>query len=105
MPDSREERDGLCGGVAHVASMPESKVRRWSLEPANWKPLELRIGSRCAEFMWMWRENGLEHYKHIDTRRYLILDAKGRSYVRRDGETVRVDFRKEFRRVVEAIDA
>ena len=75
------------------------------LEPANWKPLELRIGTRCAEFMWMFRENGLEHYKHIDTRRYLILDAKGRSYVRRDGYMVRVNFRKEFRRVVEAIDA
>ena len=75
------------------------------LEPANWKPLELRIGSRCAEFMWMWRENGLEYYKHVDTRRYLILDAKGHSYVRRDGETVHVDFQKEFRRVVEAIDA
>jgi hypothetical protein len=55
--------------------------------------------------MWMWRENGLEHYKHIDTRRYLILDATGRSYVCRDGETVRVDFQKEFRRVVEAVDA
>ena len=75
------------------------------LEPANWKPLELRIGSRCAEFMWMWRENGLETYKHIDTRRYLILDAEGRSYVHRDGETVRIDFQKEFRRVVQAIDA
>jgi len=75
------------------------------LEPANWKPLELRIGSRCAEFMWMFRDNGLEHYKHIDTRRYLILDAKGRSYVRRDGDMVRVTFRKELRRVVEAIDA
>jgi len=75
------------------------------LEPANWKPLELRIGSRCAEFMWMFRENGLEHYKHIDTRRYLILDAEGRSYACRDGETVRVDFQKEFCRVVEAIDA
>jgi hypothetical protein len=75
------------------------------LEPANWKPLELRIGTRCSEFMWMFRENGLEHYKHIDTRRYLTLDAKGRSYVRRDGHMVRVNFRKEFRRVVEAIDA
>ena len=75
------------------------------LEPANWKPLELRIGSRSAEFMWMWRENGLEYYKHIDTRRYLILDAEGRSYVHRDGETVRVDFQKEFCRVVEPIDA
>jgi hypothetical protein len=75
------------------------------LEPANWKPLELRIGTRCSEFMWMFRENGLEHYKHIDTRRYLILDPKGRSYVRRDGDMVRVNFRKEFRRVVEASDA
>jgi hypothetical protein len=75
------------------------------LEPANWEPLEHRIGSRCGEFMWMWRENGLEHYKHIDTRRYLILDAKGRSYVRRGGDLVRVNFRKEFRRVVEAINA
>jgi hypothetical protein len=55
--------------------------------------------------MWMWRENRLEHYKHTDTRRYLILDAEGFCYVRRDGETVRVDFQKEFRRVVEAIDA
>jgi len=74
------------------------------LEPANWKPLELRIGERCAEFMWMWRQNGLEHYKHIDTRRYLILDAEGRSYHRRDGDLVPVDFAVEFRRVAEAID-
>jgi hypothetical protein len=71
--------------------------RRWRLEPAGeletaWKPLE--SGCRCAEFMWMWRENGLEHYKHIDTRRYLILDAEGRSYVRQGGQLVRVDFRK-----------
>jgi len=42
------------------------------LEPVNWKPLERLIGYRCGEFMWMWRENGLEHYKHIDSRRYLI---------------------------------
>jgi hypothetical protein len=74
------------------------------LEPANWEPLERRIGPRSGEFMWMWRENGLEHYKHIDTRRYLILDAKGRSYVRRGGDLVRVNFRKELRRVVEATD-
>jgi hypothetical protein len=74
------------------------------LEPANWKSLELRIGSHCAEFMWMRRENGLEH-KHIDTRRCLILDAKGRRYARRNGETIRVDFQKEVCRVVEAIDA
>jgi hypothetical protein len=40
------------------------------VEPANWQPLETRIGSRCAEFMWMWRENGVEYYKHVATRRY-----------------------------------
>ena len=41
------------------------------LEPANWKPLERLIGCRCGEFMWMWRENGLEHYKHVDSRQFL----------------------------------
>ena len=60
----------------------------------------------CAASSCGWdRDNGREHYKHIDTRRYLILDAKGRSYVRRGGDFVRVNFRKEFRRVVEAVDA
>jgi hypothetical protein len=73
-------------------------------EPANWKPLEMRIGERCAEFMWMWRQNDLEYYKHIDTRRYLILGAEGCSYRRRDGDLVVVDFAEEFRRVTEAID-
>ena len=82
--------------------MPGSAME---LGPANWKPLEFRIGHRCGEFMWMGREHGLEYYKHIDTRRYLILDAKGRSYVRRGGDLVRADFRKEFRRVVDGIDA
>ena len=75
------------------------------LEPANWKPLELLVGSRCREFMWMWRENGFEHYKHIDSRRYLILDGKGRCYGRQDDELVRVDFRVELLRVTEAIGA
>ena len=73
-------------------------------EPSNWKPLEMRIGGRCAEFMWMWRQNNREYYKHIDTRRYLILDAEGRSYRQRDGDLVVVDFAEEFRRVAEAID-
>ena len=53
--------------------------------------------------MWMWRENGLEHYKHIDSRRYLILDAEGHCYCRQGDQLVRVDFREEFRRVTEAI--
>jgi hypothetical protein len=72
------------------------------LEPVNWKPLELLIGSRCREFMWMWRESGLEYYKHIDSRRYLILDAEGHCYGRRE-QLVPVDFQEELRRVTEAI--
>jgi hypothetical protein len=75
------------------------------LEPANWKPLELLIGSRCEEFMWMWRENGFEHYKHIDSRGYLILDTEGHCYGRQSDQLVRVDFREELRRVTEAIGA
>lgn len=39
---------------------------------ANWTPLENRLSPKlCAEFMWMYRENGVEHYKHIVTRHYL----------------------------------
>jgi hypothetical protein len=74
-------------------------------EPANWKPLKMRIGERCAEFMWMWRQDNLEYYKHIDTRRYLVLDAEGRTYRRRGGDLEAVDFAEEFCRVAEAIDA
>ena len=37
-------------------------------------------GAPCAAFMWMYRTDGLEFYKHIDTRRYLILDSDGACY-------------------------
>jgi hypothetical protein len=85
----QQGRDGVCSRLGRGGQEME-------LEPANWKPLERLIGERCAEFMWMWRQNGLEYYKHIDTRRYLILDAEGRCYGRRDGDLVVVDFGKSF---------
>lgn len=88
-------------GVLHGLERGGQEMK---FEPANWKPLEMRVGEGCAEFMWMWRQNDLEYYKHIDTRRYLILDAEGRSYRQRDGDLVGVDFAEEFRRVAEAID-
>lgn len=66
----------------------------------NWIPLELRIGSRCAEFMWMYRQNGYEHYKHIDTRRYLILDSRGTCFRREGSDFVSADFRDELQRVI-----
>jgi len=79
--------------------------REVETEPANWKPLERCIKALCAEFMWMYRESGLEYYKHIDTRQYLILDGTGRCFRRQGAELVCVDFRDEFRRATEALDA
>ena len=76
--------------------------RATETEPANWQPLEKRIGHRCAEFMWMFRQNGLEYYKHIDTRRYLILDQKGRCYCRSGDQLVRTRFREQLRFVTQA---
>jgi hypothetical protein len=47
----------------------------------NWAPLETKGGpDLCAEFMWMWRQAGIEFFKHIRTRRYLLLDSRGRCY-------------------------
>lgn len=66
-------------------------------EPINWIPLERRIGSQCAEFMWMYRKDGVEFYKHIQTRRYLLLDSKSRCYRQREGALVEVDFERELR--------
>ena len=50
------------------------------MEP-NWKPLEARLGhARCVGFMFMGRFNGINHYKHGISRRYLLLDDEGRAY-------------------------
>ena len=44
-------------------------------ERPDWTPLERLIGSRCCQFMWMWREGGIEFYKHITS---LKVTAIGR---------------------------
>lgn len=72
------------------------------VEPPNWQPLELRIGARCTEFMWMCRENGVEYYKNITTRRYLMLDGQGKCYAQRLAHIVAADFSEELSRVTEA---
>jgi len=47
----------------------------------NWAPLEAKGGPElCGEFMWMWRQSGIEFFKHIRTRRYLLLDSRGWCY-------------------------
>jgi len=45
---------------------------------SDWAPLELMLGPKLCEcFMFMGRSGELYLYKHIDTRRYLNLDAEG----------------------------
>ena len=97
----RSAKDGLENPVG----APRRSGLNVEIEPANWEPLELHIGARCGEFMWMYRENGLEYYKHINTRRYLILDSRGVCYRSQGGELARVEFHDEFQRVTEAVNA
>jgi hypothetical protein len=78
------------------------EISAMEVEPPNWQPLELRIGERCGEFMWMCRENGVEYYKHITTRRYLMLDGQGQCYAQQDGHLVVADFSEQLSRVTEA---
>lgn len=67
---------------------------------ANWVPLESKLArEHCAEFMWMYRDRGVEHYKHIQTRRYLRLDAVGRCLARQGDGFYEIPFDEEWRRV------
>jgi hypothetical protein len=48
---------------------------------SDWAPLEQVLGPKlCEHFMFMGRSDELYLYKHIDTRRYLNLDAEGRCF-------------------------
>ena len=58
----------------------------------NWAPLEQRIGSRCAELMWMYTRDGVEFYKHIGTRRYLCLNSHGGVFLYIQGVLQPVEF-------------
>jgi len=51
--------------------------------------------------MWMCRDRGIEFYKHIDTRRYLLLDSESRCWRQGDSGLELSDFEREFRRVTE----
>jgi len=66
----------------------------------NWKPLEAKLApAECSEFMWMFRENGVEHYKHIETRLYLLLKADGQCLVRTGKGIKDAAFEQEWNRV------
>lgn len=71
-------------------------------ENPNWKPLELLLGpSGCENFMWMWREAGIEFYKQIRTRRYVLLDSQGQCYRRGPNRLELTDVQAELERVQE----
>lgn len=64
----------------------------------NWKPLEAKLArTHCAEFMWMYREDGIEYYKHVITRRYLRLDSSGRCVVQAAEGWKEVAFDEEWK--------
>jgi len=66
----------------------------------NWKPLEAKLApAQCAEFMWMFRENGVEYFKHIDTRLCLLLKAEGQCLVRTGNGVKEAAFEQEWKRV------
>ena len=64
----------------------------------DWRPLERSLEASgiavapCTAFMWMYRSDGLEFYKHIHTRRYVILDSNGGCYSYASEGLVRVPF-------------
>lgn len=42
----------------------------------SWTPLEIALGhAQCTGFMCMGSGGRVQQYKHIDTRRYLYIDA------------------------------
>jgi hypothetical protein len=66
----------------------------------NWNPLKKRLsGALFVEVMWMFHLEGLEHYKHIETRRYLRLDRDGKCYVPAEAGWKEVPFEDEWKRV------
>jgi hypothetical protein len=48
---------------------------------SEWTPLEQMLGPElCEQFMFMGGSAEIHLYKHIDTRRYLNLDAEGKCF-------------------------
>ena len=60
-------------------------------------------GGWCSNVLSLpdWREAGIEFYKHICTRRYLLLDSEGRCYQRGPNGLKRADIHAELKRVRE----
>jgi len=64
-------------------------------EKPEWRPLLNLVGEDGVDqFMWMFEvtlsdESDLHAYKHIETRRYLHLDSKGRAFAYEEADRYR----------------
>jgi hypothetical protein len=77
-------------------------VNGMEYERPNWAPLEAVGGPElCGEFMWMMRQSGIEFFKHIRTRRYLLLDSDVRCFRRAAAGFEAADLDTELKRVRE----
>ena len=67
---------------------------------SDWAPLERVLGPQLCEcFMFMGRSGELYLYKHVDTRRYLNLDAEGRCFRYTGNEYAPEELRKAITHV------
>jgi hypothetical protein len=59
----------------------QNEQTKYEYEHPNWSPLLALVGERnMSDWMWMYRANGYEWYKHCQTRQYIQLPT-----VRKEG--------------------
>lgn len=83
----------MTNGDASTGTFPNVEVHN-----PNWKPLASHLGEkniRMCDWMWMYRKDGIEYYKHSVTRKYLALDDGGHCWM---NGWMRVDFWKAYRK-------
>ena len=67
----------------------------------DWGPLKTHLSpSECEDFMWMYRQGEVHFYKHVITRRYLLLDSDGRCFSGKTDGLRMIDFEQEYLRVI-----
>lgn len=82
-----------CSGIFGInPRMNRRPSHSTDVKEPNWAPLEQLIGKGCADFMWMYERDGVEFYKHIDTRRYLCLNSQGEVFLCIEGRLEPVEF-------------
>ena len=64
--------------------VPRATLDKIEFDTPDWVPLHLWCQSNDQDFyavvgywMWMYRKDGFEHYKHSLDRHYLVLDGNG----------------------------